>query len=59
LTYLFVKKMRKNIKYIIIFFVVIFIDIIINIGFLLYSGGSHKSQLSFIDKFLLKLIDYF
>ena len=51
--------MRKNIKYIIIFFVVIFIDVIINVGFLLYSGGSHKSQLSFIDKFLLKLIDYF
>lgn len=51
--------MRKNIKYIIIFFVVMFIDLIINMGFLLYSGGTHKSQLSFIDKLLLNLIDYF
>ena len=51
--------MRKNLKYIIIFFVVIFVDIIINMGFLIYSGGSHKSQLTFIDKFLLKLIEYF
>ena len=35
------------------------LTVIINMGFLLYTGGSHKAQLSFIDKFLLKLIDYF
>jgi len=51
--------MKKNTKYIIIFFVVMFVDLIINAGFLIYTGGSHKSQLSFIDKFLLKVIDYF
>jgi len=53
------KKMKKNHKYMLIFFTVITIDIFINVGFLIYSGGDHKSQLSFIDKFLLKLISFF
>tara|TARA_B100000575_G_scaffold293643_1_gene305732 strand:- start:4126 stop:4428 length:303 start_codon:yes stop_codon:yes gene_type:complete len=55
----YVKNIRKNKKYIVIFLIVICLDILINTAFLIYTGGSHKSQLSFIDKLILEIINQF